>query len=120
LAAAAEVHFREMGLSQIQVINQTFDEALPVLIKDLQPGALIFIDGNHTREATLRYFNTFSQVPGIRPIIILDDVNWSEEMQEGWKTIYSGIREGLCIDLFHMGIYFSEPSQIPHFIRMNY
>jgi hypothetical protein len=39
-------------------------------------------------------------------VIIVDDINWSEEMQEAWKQISSHPRVTISIDVFMMGLVF--------------
>ena len=120
LAEIASGNFRKAGLKNVTVINSTFDEALSEIIKDLSSGLLIYIDGNHTKEATLRYYSVFATQFGINPILIFDDINWSKEMRGAWKIISQQAPGGTLIDLFFMGICFPDLSTPLQFRRMNY
>jgi predicted O-methyltransferase YrrM len=120
LAELASDNFRKAGIKNVTVINSTFDEVLPVVTKDLSPGFLVYIDGNHTMEATLRYYSVFATHFGINPILIFDDINWSKEMRMAWKKIGLQAPGGTLIDLFFVGIYFPDLSSPLQFRKMNY
>lgn len=106
-ANLAKKGFSDHHLKNITVINNTFENALPSLLKD-EPvmSALIYIDGNHRKEPAISYFNAFAEKADENTIIIFDDIRWSEEMQEAWETIKSDKRVSVSIDLFFMGIVF--------------
>ena len=119
LAEVASRNFRINRIKNITVINSSFDDVLPQLVKYIVPGDIVYIDGNHTAEATWRYYSAFTAI-GKNPILVFDDINWSQGMRSVWKKIRSHARQGVIIDLFHMGIYFSN-SQVPKQIfRINY
>jgi predicted O-methyltransferase YrrM len=119
LAEVASRNFRINHIKNITVINSSFDDVLPQLTRYIGPGDIVYIDGNHTAEATWRYYSAFTAV-GKNPILIFDDINWSQDMRSVWKKIRSHASQGIIIDLFHMGIYFSN-LQVPRQIfRINY
>jgi predicted O-methyltransferase YrrM len=114
LAEVASRNFRINRLKNITVINSSFDDVLPQLVKYIGPGDIVYIDGNHTAEATWRYYSAFTD-KGKNPILVFDDINWSHDMRSAWKKIRSHASQGVIIDLFHMGIYFNNlhtPKQI--------
>jgi predicted O-methyltransferase YrrM len=80
-----------------------------------------FIDGNHRKEPTIQYFNQL--VPFLKndSILIFDDIHWSADMEEAWKTICASEKITLSIDLFFIGIVFvkSEFKEKQHF-RIRY
>jgi hypothetical protein len=87
---------------------------IPQLVKYIGPGDIVYIDGNHTAEATWRYYSAFT-AKGKNPILVFDDINWSQDMRSAWKNIRSHASQGVIVDLFHMGIYFNNlhtPKQI--------
>ena len=114
LAELASRNFRINRIKNITVINSSFDDVLPQLVKYIRPGDIVYIDGNHTSEATWRYYSAFTAT-GKNPILVFDDINWSQDMRSAWKKICSHASQGIFIDLFHMGIYFNNlqvPKQI--------
>jgi predicted O-methyltransferase YrrM len=106
LVKAAAISFNEAGLKNITIINKQFDNVLPQLLVSIKSNVMIFIDGNHTYEATIRYFNSFKDIPCNSVILIFDDINWSNDMMRAWKKIRNSGSNRLLIDLYQMGIIF--------------
>ncbi len=100
IADIAEASFKQHHLSQIKVIHKLFDDALPELVRVTTPGSMVFIDGNHSYEATMKYVNAFATAG----LIILDDIRWSEQMIRAWNEISSSGQDIEIIDLFSLGI----------------
>jgi predicted O-methyltransferase YrrM len=119
LAELASKNFRINRIKNITVINSSFDDVLPQLANYIKPGDLVYIDGNHTAEATWRYYTAFTAT-GKDPILIFDDINWSNGMRAAWRKIQSYAGQGTIIDLFHMGIYFSNIKTPRQIFRINY
>ena len=98
------------------LINDTFDHALSSLLPESPGKTLVFIDGNHSKTATLKYADFFLSALPDGSIIVLDDINWSEGMRQAWKEIRGNKKSTLTVDLFRMGIVF-----IKHdFFKENY
>jgi predicted O-methyltransferase YrrM len=119
LAALASRNFRRSKFKNITVINSSFDDVLQQLVNYMGRETFVFIDGNHTADATLRYFNAFAG-SGKNPVLVFDDINWSSEMRSAWRQIRSQVKSGIIIDLFYMGIYFDRPDLPFQLIRINY
>ncbi len=105
-ANLAAENFDKAGLNQIRVITGTFEEKLPEAFKLMPEPDLIFIDGNHRKEPTLRYFEEC--LKHIRPdtVLVIDDIYWSADMQQAWKEICAHPRVKVTIDLYQMGVIF--------------
>jgi predicted O-methyltransferase YrrM len=119
LAELASQNFRINRIKNITVINSSFDDVLPQLANYIGPGDMVYIDGNHTAEATWRYYSAFT-AKGKNPILVFDDINWSHDMRSVWKKIHSHASQGIIIDLFHMGIYFNNIQSPKQIFRFNY
>jgi predicted O-methyltransferase YrrM len=118
LVKMARSNFESLGLENIRVVSGAFDESLPVFFKEqLCDPDLIYIDGHHTYEATLRYFKYFLPMMNEHTVMVFDDIHWSEGMEIAWKEICADPSVTLTIDLFFMGIvFFSKSHLIPqHF-----
>ena len=120
LSKIASESFSFYGLHSITPINSTFDDAIPMIIPGLKNNALVFIDGNHTFEATLRYYRLFSGAPGSFKIMVLDDINWSYPMMKAWKSITGSASCSLIIDLFRLGIIFQGQHDSRQKLRLRY
>lgn len=92
-------------IDSVQIITAKFDDVLEdLLVKN--HFELIYIDGNHTFEATKRYFETILKQEKKPTIVIFDDVYWSAGMNNAWKYIKGNKNSSICIDLFKFGIVF--------------
>ncbi|MBN1953180.1 MAG: class I SAM-dependent methyltransferase [Bacteroidales bacterium] len=108
--------FEQQGLNNIEVREGLFDDLLPeVLLSHPSPG-LVYIDGNHRHEPTLRYFVLIVATMKTG-LIIFDDIHWSQEMNRAWQRIKSDSRTIFSMDLFRMGLICIDPSLTPgHYI----
>ncbi len=106
VAEIASRNFKEAGLTNITTLTGAFDEMLPVVFKTgVKPG-LVFIDGDHRKEPVLRYFNKIAEESDNNTVIVIDDIYYSEEMEEAWNEIKSNEKVSAAVDLFRMGIVF--------------
>lgn len=65
---------------------------------------IVFIDGNHRYEPTLKYYNTLKNNYSNEAIIIFDDINWNDEMQKAWKEIKNDKNVVYSVDFFKLGL----------------
>ncbi len=105
-AAVAERNFAKARLDNITVLKGSFDESMPELKKKAGSPGLVFIDGDHRKEAVLRYFSEMAEVAGRDTVIVLDDINHSKEMGKAWEEVRSHPKVTLSIDIFRMGLIF--------------
>jgi len=106
LAGIAQKSFDEAQVNNISLLNKTFEEALPEILKSNPPFDLIFFDGNHTYEATLNYFHQCMEYKNEHSIFIFDDIYWSQEMYKAWTEILQHPEVRLSIDLHRTGLIF--------------
>jgi predicted O-methyltransferase YrrM len=102
-------NFRLIKLANIKLVHGNFDKTLGKVIAALSEIDMAFVDGNHRREPTLRYFNQLLPAMTAESIMIFDDIHWSAEMEEAWKEITGDPRVMLSVDLFFVGIIFFHP-----------
>jgi predicted O-methyltransferase YrrM len=105
-AAVAMEVFKNAGVTGITEITGNFDDTLPGVIDDLDKLDFVFVDGNHQREATLRYFNWCLPKVHEGTILIFDDIYWSEGMKQAWAEIKAHPEVTVTIDLFWIGLVF--------------
>lgn len=118
LADFAKHLFRQQGQENIQAITGNFDTEFPKLLQQLDAVDLLYVDGNHAYEPTLRYFELALQKKHSGSIFIFDDIHWSEGMERAWDEIRQHPEVTLSLDLFHIGIVFfrKEQKQKEHFV----
>jgi predicted O-methyltransferase YrrM len=104
IAETARKNFNVLKLQNILAREGNFDQTLPPTISRLGSIDLAFIDGNHRREPTERYFNQLLSITHNDSILIFDDVHWSDGMEQAWHTIQQHPSVRCTIDLFFIGI----------------
>ena len=95
-----------MNLNNIEIIEGNFDQTLASALKKMPQVDLAFVDGNHRREPTERYFGQLLPAVKNESILIFDDIHWSGEMEQAWDTIIQNPVVSCSIDLFFAGILF--------------
>jgi len=106
IANLAQITFNRLGLKNIVLHIGPFDELLPSVLSLVQTPFLVFIDGNHRYDSTVRYFDLISKKADNNSIVIIDDIHWSEEMERAWDEICCNNFTTIGIDLYRMGIIF--------------
>lgn len=104
VAEVAERNFRQLGIGSIQMVKGNFDNTLNDVLRRMPEPDLVFIDGNHRMEPTLRYFNQIIENCKSDSIVIFDDIHWSRGMEKAWQTVKDDDRVKCTIDLFFIGI----------------
>lgn len=78
---------------------------------------LIYIDGNHQKEATLRYFQELLPMVHNDSVMIFDDIHWSLQMEEAWEEIKEHSAVKVTIDTFQWGlVFFRREQEKEHFV----
>src|SRR5258706_8042907 len=106
VAAIAEENFRTLKLQTVELVKRNFDDSLSSVIYYLPSIDFVFIDGNHRREPTERYFRQLLAKANNDSIFIFDDIHWSKEMEQAWEIIKNHEAVRCSIDLFFIGIIF--------------
>ncbi|NER12192.1 class I SAM-dependent methyltransferase [Leptobacterium flavescens] len=113
-AKIAETGFKKLGLSGIELKNNTFEEVIPSLSGKFD---LIYVDGNHQKEATLNYFEQLLQNVHNDTVMIFDDIHWSPGMEEAWNSIKEHPETTVSIDTFFWGfVFFRREQPKEHFV----
>ena len=118
VAAIAKENFHSLGLKNIKVIEGNFDDTLQPVLNELATIDFAFVDGNHRKEPTIRYFEQLLEKSNEDSIFIFDDIHWSKGMEEAWQYIQQHPAVKLTIDLFFIGIvFFRKEQKVPqHFV----
>jgi predicted O-methyltransferase YrrM len=118
VADVAEQNFKQLGLYNIQLLRGNFDDTLAPQLDKISTVNFAFVDGNHRKEPTIRYFELLLAKATDHSIFIFDDIHWSEEMEEAWAYIQQHPAVTLTIDLFFIGIVFFRKEQkvAQHFV----
>ncbi|MBU3681861.1 MAG: class I SAM-dependent methyltransferase [Flavobacterium sp.] len=95
--------------SNITFVNTEFESYL----KNLKPETIDFIyfDGNHSKKATIDYFNLLLPTTTNDTVWIFDDIHWSAGMEEAWEIIKNHPKVTVTIDTFQWGLVFFRTEQ---------
>lgn len=106
----AKDHLQQLELTNVQLKRQLFDDfiAEQAEVKDV---GLVYIDGNHSYEATMNYFEYFSDQLNNEAFLVFDDIRWSEGMQKAWQEITASKKINVSIELMRMGIVVKRKEQ---------
>lgn len=78
---------------------------------------LVYFDGNHSKKATLDYFEALLPTISNDSVWIFDDIHWSADMEEAWEIIKNHPKVSVTIDTFQWGIvFFRIEQEKEHFI----
>ena len=78
---------------------------------------LIYFDGNHQYEATLRYFEQLLPTITNETVWIFDDIHWSKPMEQAWEIIKNHPKVTVTVDTYSWGIVFFRTEQAKeHFV----
>lgn len=119
-AAIAAENFKQLGLQNVELKVGSFDDLLPGVIAGMKSLDLVFIDGNHRKEATLDYFNQCLPKLSTNGLMIFDDIYWSRGMKEAWQLIKDHPQVSVTIDLFWIGLVFIRPGQAKEHFKIRF
>ncbi|MFV8336722.1 O-methyltransferase [Flavobacterium sp. RSP29] len=114
-AKIAQNHFNQFGLtninSEITEFNSYWDKLQTLNFN------LIYFDGNHSKKATLEYFELLLPTITNQTLWIFDDIHWSPEMEEAWEIIKKHTKVTVTIDTFQWGlVFFRKEQPKEHFV----
>ncbi|MFV8393712.1 O-methyltransferase [Flavobacterium sp. LB2P6] len=114
-AKIAQNHFNQFGLtninSEITEFNSYWDKLQTLNFN------LIYFDGNHSKKATLEYFELLLPTITNETLWIFDDIHWSPEMEEAWEIIKKHTNVTVTIDTFQWGlVFFRKEQPKEHFV----
>lgn len=110
-AEISNAFFVHLKVENIDLQVGQFNDVLALLNDTHQKFDLVFIDGDHTYEATIQNYEAVVAMMNERGIIILDDIYWSKEMTLAWQKIKESESAIVTIDVFRMGIVFLDRQQ---------
>jgi predicted O-methyltransferase YrrM len=115
--AIAKNQCQLQNLTNIEYVNTKFEDYLINYQLSTINYQLIYFDGNHSKKATLDYFELL--LPSITndSVWIFDDIHWSKDMEEAWEIIKNHPKVKVTIDTFQWGIvFFRTEQEKEHFV----
>jgi len=115
-AEIAQKQFEKFSFVNIDVLIGEFTKTLSTL-KFENSLDMVYFDGNHQKEATLKYFHHCLQFINNDSFFIFDDIHWSKDMESAWSAIKKHPKVKVTIDTFQWGIvFFRKEQEKEHFI----
>ena len=107
-----ELQLQKFNINNVTCVNIEFSKQLKTY--NLQPTTynLIYFDGNHSKEATLEYFELLLPTITNESVWIFDDIHWSTAMEEAWEIIKKHPKVTVTVDTFQWGIVFFRNEQV--------
>ena len=113
----AQLQLQKFNFNSIDFVNTEFSSHFNSSDFRLSTFDLIYFDGNHSKKATLEYFNLLLPTISNDTVWIFDDIHWSQDMEEAWTEIKNHPQVTVTIDTFQWGIVFFRKEQSKeHFI----
>ncbi|RXR18382.1 class I SAM-dependent methyltransferase [Flavobacterium amnicola] len=105
-SAIAKNQFQSFNLNNIESVVTEFE----TYFKNCKPSTVnyqfIYFDGNHSKKATLDYFEFLLPTISNETVWVFDDIHWSSEMEEAWEIIKKHPKVTVTIDTFQWGLVF--------------
>lgn len=105
------------GLTNFKIIEGRIQDHIKNELKRLESVDLVYIDADHTYEATLHFFQVILPFVHQKTILIFDDIYWSEGMTQAWNEIIKDSKVRVSVDLYFKGVItFDDGLPKQHFV----
>ena len=100
-------NFKELNIKVTAYLG-LFDTVLHKVPEVLSRADFVYMDGDHTYESTIKYFEWIWRAGPEKQVIVMDDINWSSGMRGAWNQIK---RDYHCrtIDFYKLGLVIKDP-----------
>lgn len=116
VAAIARANWKKLGLNNVTSVEGNLDDTLFDFVRACEKVDVVFVDANHTYDATCRYITLLLQKLHSKSVLILDDIHYNLEMQRAWQWLCSLPEVTTTMDFYQVGIVFFNP----YFLRKHY
>ena len=111
-----QLQLQKFNINNVECITTEFSSYLNTATANCDC-QLIYFDGNHSKKATLEYFELLLPTITNETVWIFDDIHWSIDMEEAWECICNHPKVMVTIDTFQWGIVFFREEQLKeHFV----
>lgn len=105
----AIMHLLQSEIKNTEIKTGDFKETLPQVANNNYD--LIYFDGNHSKAATLDYFEKLLTTANNDSVWVFDDIYWSSQMTEAWQEIKNHPEVQVTVDCFWLGFVFFRKEQ---------
>ncbi len=115
--ANAKNQLELFNLKNVECITTEFSKYFKTYNLQTITYNFIYLDGNHSKTATLDYFELLLPTVTNESVWIFDDIHWSEDMDEAWEIIKKHPKVSVTIDTFQWGlVFFRKEQPKEHFV----
>lgn len=115
--AIAKNQLQLFNITNVKYITSEFNDYLQISNLKSKIYNLIYFDGNHSKQATLDYFELLLPTITNDSVWIFDDIHWSADMEEAWEIIKKHPKVTVTMDTFQWGlVFFRREQPKEHFI----
>lgn len=119
-ANQCQLQLEKFNFNNVNAVTTEFESYLENIQLNLKTKTknfdLIYFDGNHSKKATLAYFDLLLPTITNDTTWIFDDIHWSPEMEEAWEIIKNHPKVKVTIDTFQWGfVFFRREQEKEHF-----
>lgn len=116
-ANQCQLQLQKFNINTVKSIVTEFSTYFKTINHKPEAINLIYFDGNHSKKATLDYFECLLPTITNDCVWIFDDIHWSTEMEEAWENIKKHPKVKVTIDTFQWGfVFFRKEQEKEHFI----
>ncbi len=116
-ANQCQMQLQKFNFKNVKLVETEFSSFLNTFQPPASSFQLIYFDGNHSKKATLAYFELLLSTITNDSVWVFDDIHWSKDMEEAWKIIKKHPKVSVTIDTFQWGfVFFRREQPKEHFV----
>ncbi|MBA4318765.1 MAG: methyltransferase, partial [Flavobacterium sp.] len=116
-ANQCQLQLQKFNINNVNLVVTEFSSYFKTQNPKPKTQNLIYFDGNHSKKATLNYFELLLPTITNETLWIFDDIHWSPEMEEAWEIIKTHPKVTVTIDTFQWGlVFFRKEQPKEHFV----
>ncbi len=116
-SGVAQKQFQKFNLTNVEAVVTEFKNYFSETATKNCHWKLIYFDGNHSKQATLDYFELLLPTITNETVWIFDDIHWSEDMEAAWEIVKNHPKVTVTIDTFQWGlVFFRYEQEKEHFV----
>jgi predicted O-methyltransferase YrrM len=116
-ANQCQLQLQKFKINNVDLVLTEFHSYLETCNLQSTTCNLIYFDGNHSKKATLAYFEILLPTITNDTVWIFDDIHWSAEMEKAWGIIKNNPKVTVTVDTFQWGLVFFRKEQAKeHFV----
>jgi len=109
ILSIAQEQIDMLRLGNVLFKEGPFQQTLASTLEEIGTIDCVFLDGHHTYDATLSYFQRIKNYLSPQAIVIVDDIYWSKGMTRAWDTIKKDEDINVSVDLYYYGLLLKNP-----------